>query len=248
MFEDLNSTASTFEQRYRFLEKYYKAFAKKIPEIAFNELDVYDSVRRGSIRDYNEFLYILNNSFRQDECQTIDIVRKSCVILLYLGASKSEIPNVLKSDVDEISSMVRLRESGVIRKSIPAEIMNVLAICKNMTSYIFQNAKNGNELRCDLQNNDYLIRRDASTGNDEKCPVLFIDKIFRNNTFDTVEKELTPTRIIESGLYHWLIVKETEPFNAKQFKELLKQYFNRDINKYQQYFQNYYTWKKAYNF
>ena len=247
MFEDMDSTASTFEQRYRFLEKYYESFAKKIPEIDFAELDIYESVKRGSIRDYDEFLYVINNSFRPDEYQTLDVVRKSCVILLYLGLSKSQITDVLKSDVDVPMRTIKVEEFGIMRQDVPAEIMNVLAICKEMTSYRLLNAKNASESQNDLQQNEYLIRRDASIGNDNKCPVLFIDKIFKNDAFKTVDKELTPTRIIESGLYHWLIKQEKEPFNIKRFRELLKEYFNKDINKYQLYFQNYYAWKKAFD-
>ena len=245
MFEDLESTASTFEQRYRFLEKYYEGFAKKIPDIDFAELDVYESVRRGSLRDYKEFLYVINNSFRPDDCMTLDIIRKSCVILLYLGISKSEITNVLKSDVDEVTRTIKFRDSGITRQNIPVEIMNVLLICKGMTSYCVSNTKNVSEPLKDLQQNEYLIRRDASIGDEEKCPVLFIDKIFKSDAFKTVDKELTPTRMIESGLYHWIV--EKEPFDIKQFRGLLKEYFNRDVTKYQHYFQNYYSWKKAFN-
>lgn len=245
MFEDLNSTPSTFEQRYRYLKKYFDGYGKKISVIEFGDLDVYQSVRRGSIRDYDEFLYIINNSFRPDELQTLDVIRKTCVILLYLGLSKSEVTEMLKSDVDETAGKITFGESRTVRSDIPSELLEVLKICKQMTQYV--NPLQSSERPKDLQQSEYLIRRDSSLGDSEKSPVLFIDKIFRSEVFATVDKELTPTRVIESGLYHWLIKQEKEKFDTKQFRELLKEYFNRDINKYQQYFQNYYSWKKAFD-
>lgn len=249
MFEDLDSTASTFEKRYRFLERYFEFCAKILPDISFSDLDVYQSLRRNSIRDFDEFLYVINHSFKPDNWQTLDVMRKSCVILLYMGISKSEITEVLKSDLDETAGTIVFRSSQITRSNIPLELLSTLKQCKEMESYNSANPKHINELRKSLRQNDYLIRCDASTDNNGKCPVFFINKIFDSDTFLAVDKELTTTRVIESGLYHWLYKKEKDgiEFNIKNFRELLKQYFNKPITKYQHYFQNYYSWRRAFD-
>lgn len=249
MFEDLDSTASTFEKRYRFLERYYEFCARKLPTMSFGDLDVYQSIRHSSIRDFNEFVYVINHSFKPDNLQTLDVIRKSCVILLYMGISKSEITEVLKSDLDETAGTIVFRSSQITRSNIPLELLSTLKQCKEMESYNSANPKHINEPRKSLRRNDYLIRCDASTDNNGKCPVFFINKIFDSNTFLAVDKELTTTRVIESGLYHWLYKKEKDgiEFNIKNFRELLKQYFNKPITKYQHYFQNYYSWRRAFD-
>ncbi len=246
MFEDMGSTASTFEKRYRYLERYFECFGKTIPLFSFNDLDVYENVRRCSIRDLNEFKYIVNSAFKPDDMQTLDVIRKSCVILLYIGVSKSEIPDLLKSDLDEDATRIIIRSNGVSR-SIPYDFLETLKMCKEMAFYVSSNPKRINEPPVALQNNDYLIRGDSQREDTEKCPTFFIDKIFNGDTFDSVDKNLTPTRVYEAGLYHWLYQQEKEKYELKQFRDLLAQYFNKPIAKYQHYFQNYYSWKKAFD-
>lgn len=247
MFEDLESTASTFEKRYTLLKRYFGNSFRKLPEISFDELDVYQSLRRRSIRDFQEFLYIINHSFQTDDMQTLDVIRKSCVILLYMGISKSEITEVKKSDFDEAKGTIVFTNSKITRSNIPTELISVLTACKKMDSYVPMNPKRSEEQKKKLQQNDYLIRHDAQ-GSKDKCSVIFIDKIFQGDRFAVVDKDLTPTRIIESGLFHWLYKKESEgiEFTTKKFQILLKEYFAKPISKYQQYFQNYKSWKTAF--
>ena len=246
MFEDLESTASTFEKRYRFLERYFEFCAKILPDISFSDLDVYQSLRRNSIRDFDEFLYIINHSFRPDDLQTLDVIRKSCVILLYLGVYKSELTAISKDDYDETNGTLRIERWGE-EKRLPIEFVNVLNICKRMNTYASSNPKHVNLSLKDLQQNNYLIRCDASRGN-EQCPSFFVDKIFNGDLFDSVNKSLTPTRVIEAGLYHQLysLEKNGQPFQINIFRTILTQYFNKPITKYQHYFQNYISWKKAF--
>ena len=246
MFEDMESTASTFEKRYRYLERYFESFGKRIFDFSFYDLDIYTSVRRCNIRDKEEFLYIINNSFKPDEPHTLDIVRKGCVILLYLGVPKSVIPELRKEDYDNDATTLFIRTVGITRK-VPLEFALVLNVCKNIQEYISVHPKLGTEVRR-IQENNYLIRGDAQRNDSQKCSTTFIDKIFMGDTFDVVNKNLTPTRVFESGLYHSLynIEKSGAEFIPGAFRKAVELYLNKEMPKYQHLFQNYCSWKKAF--
>ena len=181
--------------------------------------------------------------------RTLDVMRKTCVILLYLGVAKSEITSIRKDDYDEKNCRLRIKRWNMEFKNIDVQLGKVLETCKEMTTYNSTNPKYANCSVKGLQSNDYLIRGDSSRRNDEQCPSFFIDKIFAPETFEVVNKSLTPTRVIEAGLYHQLyeLEKGGEPFQLPYFRELLNQYFNKPISKYQHYLQNYISWKKAFD-
>ena len=244
MFEDLGATASTFEKRNRYLERYFEYFGRRFYELSFDDLDVYANVRRCNIRDVEEFKHIINNAFKPDDMQTLDIVRKACLILVYFGVSKSDIPELLKSDFDETTKTLNVNTIKVVRH-IPPDFIPTLRECRDIKTYNSVHPKLGIETR-NLQDNQYLIRSDAQRTNDEKCSIVFIDKIFSGDTFNVVDKNLTPTRVFESGMYYWLYRQEETEFDSTKFRNLIETYLNKPIKQYQHWFLNYCAWKRAF--
>jgi hypothetical protein len=237
-----------FEERYRQIKNYCSYNKKTPPIITFGELDMSESVRRNSIRDIDELRFILNTCFQPDAEETLDVMRKTCIILLYLGINKNNIVTVRKTDIDCDKGEIFIESQNRVLnffKYLPDDFMDTIRLCKSMTSYKTLNPRHRFESAIkSLQESDLLIRGDASRIQNK--PTLFVEKIFAN-PFENVNKDLTPTRVMESGYYNWMFQNEGEDeYDLARFREATEEFFYKPIKKYMHYFQNYISWKRAY--
>ncbi len=244
VFETITSTSSSFEETCRRLKNYYSFHERAFPNISYDCLDMSESLRANSIRDNGEFRTLLQTEFQDDSKNTLDIIRKTCLILLYLGVNKNDIVKIKKDEVDCDNGTVFVSSNNKtidILYILPDDCVDTIRLCKSMTNYnsIFGEKK--------LIDSDLLIRRDSSSSADSS-PTLFVEKIFANH-FKSCDKRLNPTRVVESGYYYWMYKKETElgrDFEINEFKEYTTIFFGKSLKKYMHYFQNYVSWKRAY--
>lgn len=235
-----------FAEFTRFINDYYKFYNRKPPTIEAIHF-ITDKIRQRVVSDESELQFILDSIFLPDEAYTLDVMRKACLILLFYGVSKNEIPLVKKKQISDDQPFIMYPDGGVFRDNIPSSFMDTLRQCKSMKFVISTNQQytSDESRRRQLQESDCLIRAEATFSKTETVSTTFIDKIFVRSNFKFVNKDLNSSRLIESGFYSWIKARKGESFGGafSDFKVLYEEYFGKLTSRCKIYYDNYQIWK-----
>lgn len=234
-------------RRFHIIIKEYFQFCGKQPPTIKPTPYITENLRQRVVKDTNELSFILNSVFLPDSAETLDVMRKACIILLYYGINKNDIPYIEKEQISDDESCIKLPNGKILRDNIPDCFMKTLRTCKHMTYIISTNQQYTNEesRKRPLQETEYLIRSDSTSMKSLTVATAFIDKIFIRTDFGSVNKDLNSTRLIESGFYWWIETQETwkSPQSISGFKPLYEEYFGRLTSRARIYFDNYKIWR-----
>lgn len=230
----------------RLLKDYYSFYGKQPPIIEAVHF-ITENLRQHIVANESELRTILDSVFLPDEERTLDVMRKACLILLYYGINKNDIPSVKKEQVSDTLPCILYPDGGVFRENIPECFMDTLRLCKVMTFAVSTNQQytSSESRNRPLQDSGYLIRAEATTSKSPMVATAFIDKIFARSDFGMVNKDLNSSRLIESGFYSWIKARKGESFRGEfsDFKVLYEEYFGKLTSRYRIYHDNYQIWR-----
>ena len=239
-------TLEEFSRVSKIINEYYQFCGKQPPTIESSYF-ITENLKRRVIKDEKELMFILKSVFLPDSEKTLDVMRKACVILLYYGVNKNDIPYIEKEQISDNKPCIKLPNGETLRDNIPNYFMDTLRVCKHMTYVVSTNQQYTNEKskQRPLQESEYLIRSDSTSTKSLTVATPFIDKIFIRIDFDSVNKDLNCSRLIESGFYWWIETQRTwkSPQDFSEFKKLYEEYFGHLTARARIYYENYKIWK-----
>lgn len=239
MLESGEVGKSTFDRKIRHLKMYFKWCGRTMPIIKYEQLEVFDSFKKKYLRDADDLMQALDEEFSSDDI--LILAYKVCIVLMFLGISKSDVVSIRLSDIDKEEKRIFI--AGQNRyvndyNEIPDCIFDMILRYMEATKDI---------------NGEYLIKDTRAAEVADKCDVLFVDKIFREY-FDS-DRLLTPTTIINSGFFVWLSKIEkadkekdlSKRTYGKEFLRYMNTYYNNDSKKYYDRQDLYAMWKRTYS-
>lgn len=244
VFDSLSYTEEQFVEAQQIISMYSDFVYKPCVSIEYSELMGRNVNGYRTLKDYKELLFIMNNIY---ESNTLNLMRKSCLILLYCGVDKKQVPYVKKDDVSDSENILTVNGN---KRKIPVEFAEILRECKATTFISNNNSRytsyEANHMK--LTESDYLIRSDPKRVEETVSPT-FIDKIFTVGEFNlNTQKDLSARRIFQSGFFSWVYEKESPlGITREQFMNYYGIYYGRIPRRYENYYIEYLEWKEIYN-
>ena len=244
VFENMRLSPSSFDERLRQVKSYYLYNNRQAPIIKYHDLD--SSWMKSRYFDSFESLdKFFSEILCESEKDSLDIMRKACIYLLFLGVDKDRIPYIKKQSVSDTENHI----DGIAEDlNIPKECMEILRRCKNMKSYFVQNTQyRFNYSERYLTDSEYLIRGDADRAERDYISGVFIRRIFENDQLRNSHINPTIVTVHESGLFCYVYEKENDKiFTANEFKELVEKFNPKIVGKKGYLHDKYISWKKAF--
>jgi len=198
-------------------------------------------------KDYEDLLSYMEIGLSPDQHETIDIVNKLAILMLYVGVPKKEIFDLKKEDYDDNHKIIT---SNGVKYDISKYdyLVNLLRMDSELDSYSLSAPRIGTYRRKTFT--EYLLSRNTAKRNNDVLLSYIRDAFVSANaiymTATQQRKKLSTQRIYVSGIYNRLYKNELITGQI-DYESLYKTSISNPISEVSKKtaLYNYQMWKKA---